>query len=157
MITKTELLKKLDDPDNGIEELILWADSLPDDAPQAGFVSAYDLENALADEEGRQLWGDAIGDVDAYANGWIHAMQWARHWVRENSVPLTQNDAGSNEPGFGPKTTQDLSQKQTQPEPSVAEIALRLYTAHPEKYRSVTVAVDVAFEMLEAIHAKVNP
>ena len=101
MIRKTELLKKLDDPDYGIEDLILWAESLPDDVPQVDGYRDTALALALQLARSKVYEGDLKHFL--YADGWQDALN--------HFESLMKNHAGSNEPGFDPKTTQDLSQK----------------------------------------------
>lgn len=117
MITKAKLLERLRVEDERMgflpdfQRLIDWAESLPDDVPQADFVVAHELEAALFDVEDRSCPGAYPGDSASYEDGWHDGIQWARNWAKENKVPLNQNHAGSNEPGFGPKTAKDLSQE----------------------------------------------
>lgn len=104
------------------------------------------LRSARLDYESCGSWNwKALDDLDNWAGS------------LPDDEPLNQNHAGSNEPGFVAKTTQELRQKAVQPEPSVLEIALRLMledVREPGRYMHPEGYVERAFAFVEAVKAE---
>ena len=68
-------------------------------------------------------------------------------------VSLNENHADSNEPSFGPKTTYFLGQK-TLPEPSLMEVALRMWENPQYSGKSLRGAIDDAVEVFEHLRQR---
>lgn len=167
MIRKTELTDKIEAviKDGGYDErlsyLLNWADSLPDDVPQDDGYRDTALALALQLARSKVYEGDLKHFL--YADGWQDALN--------HFESLMKNHAGSNEPGFGPKTAQDLSQKADesepltdlrvmvanarvlQPEPSGLEVALRLYPYFDYGMSDGEIAAK-AVDFVEAVRAE---